>query len=50
MFSNFGELDPMLQFLTIGTLVAFLSIVGFKIRRYLQKRRTRSRAKIWTSY
>jgi hypothetical protein len=50
MFSNFGELDPLLQFLTIATLVAFLSIVGFKIRRYLQKRRTRSRSKIWTIY
>lgn len=50
MFSNFGDLDPLLQVVAIVALIAFLMIIGFKLWRYLQKRRTRSRSKIWTVY
>jgi hypothetical protein len=50
MLCVFVDLDPMLQLLAIAAVVAFLSIAGVKIWHYLQKRRTRSRSKIWTIY
>ena len=46
----FPQLDPLLQALAIFALIAFVLIVGFRLWRYLQKRRMRKRADLWLHY
>jgi hypothetical protein len=50
MLGTFRELGLPLQIVAVVALIAFVSIAGFKLWQYLQKRRTRSRWKNWMIY
>jgi hypothetical protein len=46
----FAQLDPLFQALAVIALIAFVLIAGFRLWRYVQKRRMRKRADLWVHY
>lgn len=48
MFDNLADFDPMLQIAAVLAVITFVSIAGYKIWRYLQRRRRDGRSrKTW---
>jgi hypothetical protein len=48
--TGFEALDPLLQLLTVVVLSAIVALGGFKLWRYVLKRRLRSRSRVWVIY